>query len=290
MLLLQLLINGLQVGALYALIAVGFSLIFGSTKVFHFAHGSTFTIAAYVFYYLYSVAQLHWVLAILAAMVAAVLFGVLLDRFVYAPIQAHEGSFFTVFVASFGVGIVVQNLIGIIFGRSFVSVATPLSRSIEVVSGVFVSPLSGIAIVVAGLSFWGLQAFLMRTHVGMGLRALSENTELIRAYGLSPRRLSTIVFGLGSLLVVPAAILSAASSGLNPAIGHHVMLISLAATIVGGVGSLRGAACAGLLLGMAENLALLYFEPQWSEAVTFIVLFLFILFRPSGFFGRAITS
>ncbi|MDY7579746.1 branched-chain amino acid ABC transporter permease [Herbaspirillum sp. RTI4] len=290
MLLLQLLINGLQVGALYALIAVGFSLIFGSTKVFHFAHGSTFTIAAYVFYYLYSVAQMHWVLAILAATVAAVLFGVLLDRFVYAPIQLHEGSFFTVFVASFGIGIVVQNLIGIIFGRSFVSVSTSLSQSIEVASGLFVSPLSGIAIVIAGLFFWGLQFFLMRTHVGMGLRALSENPELIRAYGLSPRRLSTIVFALGSLLVVPAAILSAASTGLNPAIGHHVMLISLAATIVGGVGSLRGAACAGLMLGMAENLALLYFEPQWSEAITFIVLFLFILFRPSGFFGRAITS
>jgi len=289
MLLLQLLINGLQVGALYALIAVGFSLVFGSTRVFHFAHGSAFTIAAYVFYYVFSVAQVHWTIAILGATAAAVLFGVMLDRFVYAPIQVHEGSFFTLFVASFGTAIVVQNLIGVIFGRSFVSVTTPLSRSIEISPGLFVSPLSGIAIVVAVLFFGGLQFFLMRTHVGMGLRALSENPELVRAYGLSPRRLSTMVFALGSLLVVPAAILSAASSGLSPAIGHHVMLISLAATIVGGVGSLRGAACAGLLLGMAENLALVYFEPQWSEAVTFIVLFLFILFRPSGFFGRAIA-
>lgn len=290
MLLLQLLINGLQVGALYALIAVGFSLIFGSTKVFHFAHGSAFTIAAYVFYELFSVLGLNWVIAVLGASAAAVIFGVLLDRYVYAPIQRHEGSFFTLFVASFGVGIVVQNLIGIIFGRSFVSVSTPLSQSIEVTTGLFLSPLSGIAILCAFAFFGGLQYFMTRTHVGMALRALSENPELVRAYGMSPRRLSTIVFALGSLMVVPAAILSAASSGLNPAIGHHVMLISLAATIVGGVGSLRGAACAGLLLGLAENLALVYFEPQWSEAVTFIVLFLFILFRPSGFFGRAVTS
>lgn len=290
MLLLQLLINGLQVGALYALIAVGFSLIFGSTKVFHFAHGAAFTIAAYVFYYLYSVVQGHWTLAVGAAIFAAVVFGILLDRFVYAPIQRHEGWFFTVFVASLGVGIVVQNLIGMIFGRSFVSVATTLSRSIEIASGLFVSPLSGIAIICAIVLFGALHFFLMRTHVGMALRALSENPELVRTYGMSPRRLSAIVFALGSLMVVPAAILSGASSGLNPAIGHHVMLISLAATIVGGVGSLRGAACAGLLLGLAENLALLHFESQWSEAVTFIVLFLFILFRPSGFFGRAITS
>ena len=121
-------------------------------------------------------------------------------------------------------------------------------------------------------------------------KALSENPELVRVYGLSPLRLSTIVFALGSLLVIPAAIITAASSGLNPAMAHHIMLISLAATIVGGVGSLRGAACAGLLLGMSENLALIYLGPQWSEAVTFIVLFLFILFRPWGFFGRAVAS
>ena len=84
MLILQLLINGLQVGALYALIAVGFSLIFGSTKIFHFAHGSAFTIAAYVFYDLYSVVQSHWIVALGGAIFAAVLFGILLDRFVYA--------------------------------------------------------------------------------------------------------------------------------------------------------------------------------------------------------------
>lgn len=290
MLLLQLLINGVQVGALYALIAVGFSLIFGSTRIFHFAHGSTFTIAAYVFYDLLSIAQWHWSLAVLASAAAAVLFGLALNRFVYVPIQKHEGSFFTVFVASFGVGIVVQNLCGMLFGRSFVAVSTPLSRSVEWLPGLYVSPLAGIAIVIALLFFFALQLFLMRTHTGMAMRALSENPELVRAYGLSPRRLSMMVFALGSLLVVSAALLSAAGSGLNPAIGHHVMLISLAATIVGGVGSLRGAACAGLLLGLAENLALAWFEPQWSEAITFIVLFLFILFRPSGFFGRVATS
>lgn len=287
---LQLLINGLQVGALYALTAVGFSLIFGSTKIFHFAHGATLTIAGYVFYYLYSILAAHWMLAAIGSTIAAATFGVLLDRLVYAPIQRHEGSFFTVFVAAFGIGIVVQNLIGMIFGRTFISIATPLSRSIDIGGGIFVSPLAGLSIICAIVMFAGLQFFLMRTHVGMALRALSENPELVRAYGLSPRRLSTIVFGLGSLLVVPAAIISGATSGLNPAMGHHVMLLSLAATIVGGVGSLRGAACAGMLLGLAESLALWHLEPQWSEAVTFIVLFLFILFRPSGFFGRPVTS
>ena len=87
-------------------------------------------------------------------------------------------------------------------------------------------------------------------------------------------------------MVVPSAILTAMTAGLNPSMGAHVMLISLAATIVGGIGSLRGAACGGFLLGLAENLALWRLDPQWSEAVTFLVLFLFIIFRPAGFFGR----
>ena len=290
MLFLQLLINGIQAGALYALIAVGFSLIFGTTRIFHFAHGATFTIAAYVFYHLYAVTHLHWSLAVLASAIAAVLFGLALNRWVYIPIQKHEGSFFTVFVAAFGVSILVENLCGMVFGRSYVSVDTPLSRSVEIAHGLYVSPLSGVAIVIALLFFGGLQVFLMRTHTGMALRALSDNPELVRAYGLSPRRLSMSVFALGSLLAVPAAILSAMGSGLQPSLGEHVMLISLAASIVGGIGSLRGAAYAGLVLGLAENLALAYFQPQWSEAVTFIVLFLSIIVRPSGFFGRVIAS
>lgn len=290
MLFLQLLINGIQVGALYALIAVGFSLIFGSTRIFHFAHGATFTIGAYIFYELYSVLSVQPILSIAVASLATVLFGVFMDRCVYAPIQRHEGSFFTIFVASLGVGIIVENLVGMIFGRSFVSVSTPLSMSVQAAPDLFVSPLSGIAIVCALVFFLALHLFFTNTHLGMGLRALSESPELIRVYGMSPRMLSTIAFVIGSVLVMPAAVLTAASSGMNPSITHHVMLISLAATIVGGVGSLRGAAFAGLLLGVVENLSLVFLGSQWSEAVTFVVLFLFIIFRPTGFFGRAMAS
>ncbi len=290
MLLLQLILNGLQVGAIYALTAAGFSLIFGSTKIFHFAHGATFTIAAYLFHYALTNLGLHWTLGVAIAAASAVAFGIALDRFMYAPIQRHEGSFFTVFVASFGIGIVVENVIGMVFGRSFISVSTSLSRSVELLPDLYVSPLIGLAVLTAVVCFVAVHLFLMRTHAGMALRALSENTELVKTFGLSPRRLSAYAFALGSVLVVPAAIFTAASSGLNPAVGHHVMLISLAATIVGGIGSIRGAAFAGLLIGMVENVALWQMGTQWSEAITFAVLFFFIIFRPSGFFGRAAVS
>lgn len=290
MLFVQLLVNGMQIGALYALIAAGFSLIFGMTRIFHAAHGATFTIAGFVFFQFYAVLDFSWPIAALMSVLAAGLFGVLLDKWVYAVIQRHEGSFFTVFVASFGAAIVVQNIISIVFGRGMVTVSTPLSKSIEIFPGLFIAPISGAILVCAVISFVILQWLLTRTNLGIALRALGENPALVEVYGLTPQRLSQYVFLIGSVLVVPAAILTASTSGLNPAMGNHVMLISIAATIVGGVGSLRGAALAGLLLGLAENLCLAFIDPQWSEAVTFAILFFFILFRPGGVFGRVTVS
>jgi len=290
MLFAQLLANGLQIGALYALVAAGFSLIFGMTRIFHAAHGATFTIAGFIFYECFVVLGWAWPLAALASAAAAGLFGVLLDRWVYAVIQRHEGSFFTVFVASFGAAIVVQNVISIVFGRGMVTVSTPLSKSLEIIPGLFIAPIAAAVLASAIVSFALLQWLLTRTNLGIALRALGENPALIEVYGLTPRRLSQYVFLIGSVLVVPAAILTAATSGLNPSMGNHVMLISIAATIVGGVGSLKGAAVAGLLLGLAENLCLAFIDPQWSEAVTFVILFLFILFRPGGVYGRATVS
>jgi len=284
---LQLLAGGLQLGALYALTAVGFSLIFGATRVFHVAHGSTFTLAGYVF--LDGVNRgWGWPAAIAASIAAAVAFGVAMERLVYRPIQRSDGSFFTVFVASFGVVIVVQSFIELVFGRGFVSIGTSLTKAVEVVPGLYIAPVFWVSIGVAAILFAARGLLMGRTNVGIALRALAQNPDLLRAYGLSSSRLSMFVFALGSALVVPAAVLTAATSGLQPTVGAHLMLISLAATIVGGVGSLWGAAVAGIMLGIAENLAVGIINPQWSAAASFVVLFAFILFRPHGLFGKPV--
>jgi len=284
MLVLQLLLGGLQNGALYALTAAGFALIFGATKVFHVAHGAAFTLAGYVFIYAWN-AGWHAAIGVAAALAVAVLFGIGMERFVYRPIQRHEGSFFTVFVAAFGVSIVVQNLVGMVAGRGFASVDSSLSQGVEVLPELFLAPVFWVAIGTAILLFVALTLFLSRTHAGVALRALAQNPDLLRAYGLSSSRLSILAFALGSALVAPPAVLMAMTTGLNEAIGNHVMLLSMAATMVGGIGSLRGAAVAGVLLGVAESLVLLVLDTQWAEAASFLVLFGFILFRPTGLFG-----
>jgi branched-chain amino acid transport system permease protein len=287
MLILQLLASGIQTGVLYGLTAAGFALIFGATRVFHVAHGATFVLAGYAFV-LGAQAGLPWPVSCLLALVVAVGFGLFMDAFVYRPIQRHEGAFFTVFVAAFGAGIVVQNLIQFFVGRGSVSVSTPLTRATEVLPGLYIAPVFWVAIGVSVVLFALVTLILERTNAGIALRGLSENPELLRAYGLSSRRLSALAFGIGSALTVPGAVLTAATSGLQPAAGAHVVLISLAAAVVGGIGSQRGAALAGLLLGITENLVIAVLDTQWSEAAGFMVLFAFILFRPSGLFGQAV--
>lgn len=286
MLIIQLLASGIQTGILYALTAAGFALIFGTTRIFHVAHGSTFVVAGYAFYEAVRLGM-SWPVASLFSLMLAMLFGVCMALCIYRPIQRHEGSFFTVFVAAFGVSIAVQSVVQFFFGRGSVTISSALTRASELMPGLYLSPLLAVAVVVAVVVFALVTGLLERTNVGLGLRALSENPGLLRAFGLSSSGLSVLAFALGSALTVPAAILTLVSTGLQPASGARVMLISLAATVVGGIGSLRGAVLAGLLLGIIENLVITVFDTQWSEAAGFMVLFIFILFRPSGIFGAS---
>lgn len=286
MLLTQLAVAGIQTGMLYALTAAGFALIFGATRVFHVAHGATFILAGYAFLEAMQLG-LPWWLASLISLVAAVAFGLFMDILVYRPIQKHEGSFFTVFVASFGAGIAMQALIQFFFGGGFATISVPLTRATAILPGLYIAPVFWVAVAVAVVVFGAVSLFLERTNAGLGLRALSENPELLRAYGLSARRLSALAFVLGSALVVPGAILTAVTTGLQPADSAHVMLVSLAAAVVGGIGSIRGVALAGLFLGLVENLVVSVVDTQWSQAASFVVLFGFILFRPNGLMGKA---
>ena len=286
MLFAQLVVTGIQTGLLYALTAAGFALIFGATRIFHVAQGAAFALAGYAFVES-NAAGLAWPLAAALAIFVAVAFGLGMERLVYRPIQRHEASFFTVFVASFGVTIVVQSLIEALFGRSFITLSTPLTNARQVLPGLYIAPVFWVVIATSVVLFGALALYLRYTRAGIGLRALSESPELLRAYGLSANRLSALAFVIGSALCVPGAVLTAAVSGLQPSVGAHVMLISLAATIVGGIGDVTGAAIGGLVLGIAENLSVTLLNTQWSEAASFVVLFAFILLRPRGLFGIA---
>jgi branched-chain amino acid transport system permease protein len=286
MLLLQLVINGLESGLLYALTAVGFALIFGATRIFHFAHGATYALAGYGFV-LGERLGLGPVISVGLAFGAAVGFGLFIGEAVYRPIERSRGAFFTLFVAAFGMVIVVQSLLELTFGRAYVVVSSPLSRA-EPWGGLYIAPLFWISLATAALLFGGLALFLKASPYGVALRALADSRFLVRVYGLSELRLSRLAFALGSALTVPGAVLGALSSGLTPSVGAHIMLVSLTAAVVGGIGSMPGAALAGILLGLVESLVGAVLDTEWSEASGFVLLFLFILLRPQGLFGAEV--
>jgi branched-chain amino acid transport system permease protein len=282
--LLQLFIEGVAAGSLYALAAVGFALIYATTRTFHFAHGATMLLAAYAFYQAVSVWQWPAALAVLAALLVAIVFGVGVDRLVYQPMRRTDASFLTIFAASFGVLIVATNLVVLLFGNSFYSVSSTLSQGF-LVGPIFLSRANILAFVVAVVLIFALQWFIHATRTGVVLRAMMDDPALVGIFGLGDRRYSTIAFGIGSALIVPAAILTSYTSGLQPSMGAVITLLAIAGAIVGGIGNLWGAALGGLLLGIAENIGVWQLSSSWKPAITFGVLLVFLMVKPSGLLG-----
>ena len=280
-LLLQLIVNGLAIGGLYALIAVGFSLIFSTSEVFHLAHGATYLCAGYAFYWVSSTLHLGVVAAIVFSAVAAVVLVLMVDAIVYERMLLVSRSFFSLFVASFGVVIIATNVASLLFGAGTVSLGTELSKSVPV--GPLLIPRGDfVAVVVAVLSLLILHAILTRTRVGVQLRALADNHELVEVVGLSRLKLRRFAMVLGSLVLVPAAILSGYLQGLNPHDGLAIATVAIAAALVGGVGNLIGACVAAVLLGLAENVGTWKLPGDWAEAIGFGLLLILLLVRPAG--------
>lgn len=277
----QLVIQGFAMGAVYALVAVGFALIFGTTKTFHFAHGATYAMSAYGFVGIATITH-NVILGILGALLVAAIFGVGLDRWIYQPMRRKTAaSFLTIFVASMGALYVVENAIGLIAG------STPFIRSSGItvahkIFGLSLPPIDGVAVGTALIIFVGLTRFLNRTTIGYGLRALGDDPELVSVVGASLSRLYLWAFAIGSALVVPAAVLAVYITGGQPNMGDSIIDVAVAATIVGGVGSLPGAAVGALVLGMAQTLTLAVLPSIWQNAVGFGLLFLVIVLRPQG--------
>jgi len=270
--------NGLALGSLYALVAVGFSLIFGITKVFHVAHGAVYLLVAYTYIQLSSVSI---PLAIIASLVVAAALGWLMNLAIYRPVQRARESFFTVFVASFGLTVLLSNLAALAFGSD---VKTPDGGlSAPVALGAIQMPAAElIGIGAAIVLFVGLRMVLQHTAMGVGLRAVADDPALVMSVGLSSRRYTTVAFVLGSVLVVPAAVLMPYVQGVTPSVALNITTLALVATIVGGVGNLLGAAVAAFIFGIVQSMSTLFLDAAWQEAVAYAVLLLILMFRPGG--------
>jgi branched-chain amino acid transport system permease protein len=283
-LLLQLFVNGVINGSHYALLGIGFGLIFATTRIVHFAYGPIFTFAAYVAWFVAGSLGLPVWLGFLAAIAAAVILGLLSYVVIYRPLELNNAPVLVPLIASLGLYIVLENIVGIVFGTG-VRVVENLDYGIFFLGPVFFTSIhiwQVASFVVIGVA---LAVFLRQSRYGKAILAMTDDPEMSRIIGIDTFRIALLVFAIGSMVSAVPATLILLKDGASTHMGFAAVFIAFVAVIVGGVGSLRGAVAGGFLLGLVESLGLWQIPTEWQSSIAFMVLYLMIMLRPEGLFG-----
>lgn len=285
-LLLTLVKTGLVMGLLYGLFAYGLSLILSVNKVFHVAQGATFVVAAYVFYTLSGSMGLPLVIALVGAVVAAALIAVAMQYLIYIPLAKRDADPMVVLVASLLVVAFAAYVVEFVWGAGVVSVATPdwFDWNTQI-GGIRVDVYDISVLVMSLLLFLSMHWFLTKTHAGLEFRAVGDNPERAQALAINLDKVYLRSMILGSVLVVPAAVLLALKAPIHPSMGFDLLLKAVIALTIGGMGRMSGALIGGILVGLVETVPLLWLPTEWGEFVLYIVAFLFVIFRPTGLVG-----
>jgi branched-chain amino acid transport system permease protein len=284
----QLLLNGLSAGALYALVAIGFNLIYGTTKFFNLTHGSMLAVGAYCVAFLADELGVNLVLAIIAGVALAGASGYAIEKSIYRPLRRRKASNMVLLVASLGALTAIQAAIAMLFTSEFRALAgggSPQATH-EILGGV----VTGTQIIIffaALASAGGIALLLKYTTLGKAITAVSDDEEVAAVVGIDTSRIIAIVFIIGSGLAGLAGILVGLDNGVDPAMGLNLLLKGVIACVVGGIGSLSGAVLGAFLLGLIENFGIWKIPGVWKDAIAFGVLILFLLVRPQGLITRS---
>jgi branched-chain amino acid transport system permease protein len=295
--LIQLLINGLIAGALYALVALGFSLIYRSTKIFHIAHAATYTASAYLLYLFYNQMEIPLIIAAILAVFLAGCLGVLMEFLVYHPLHRDEAASSVMLISSIGMMTVIINLIAMIWGNETKTIITGIAKTIS-----FQNPLAEpgssfknlilslpqlyqllVALVIITLTLF----FLENSKSGKRIGAICDNSRLVEIFGISLKKHRLLIFFLGSSLAAIASVLTSIDIGMDPFVGMPVLLIAAVAVITGGSEKFAGAVLGGFLLGFLKAIVIWKMSAKWESLVIFVLLVIFLLFRPHGILGQS---
>ena len=281
----QLIVNGVIAGSIYALIAIGFTVIYRTVKYFHFAHGVVYTAGAYIAYTLLISFGLNFALSFFLSVVLAAILGVAIDRFVYYPLRQHNASNLIFLLASFGVFIFLQNLIQLIYGAQILTIRTGPIKEGRHFLGAVITDIQILILVVSILLMIFLWLFMQKTKLGKAMRAVSDDPIAANVVGINPERIIRTSFAIGSALAGAAGILISFETNIQPTMGFSALLKGIIASIIGGIGSIPGAVLGGLFLGLAENLGIWKISAGWKDCIAFLILIIFLLIRPWGFLG-----
>jgi branched-chain amino acid transport system permease protein len=283
MLFLQLLINGIITGCGIGLVAVSFGLVYGSSRVFHVAHGGIYTLSGYLVWSLLKTGMPDVAAIVIGAGLCA-LIGAGIQICLYEPLARKQASQLVTLIASLGLLAVIQNLIAMVYSPDILRQPSQALASVVSLGDVVVTMPQLLSVIVS-LVVVALLVFVSRKTVfGKRLRAVSNNPGLATITLLKPRRVYIYVMAIASAVVSLSGVLNSYDLGLQPYNGTLILLTATVATIAGGIGSIGGAFMMAIGVAILQNLSLLVIDGRWSVAITFVIFIVFMLFRPQGLF------
>lgn len=285
------LINGISLGSVYAIIALGYTMVYGIAKMLNFAHGDIIMVGCYVVFTVVSTMGMSPALGVVLSIIVCTLLGVTIERVAYRPLRG--ASPLAVLITAIGVSYLLQNLAMLIFGaetKSFTSVVPvpplKLAGGALTISGETMVTIAACVVIMIALT-----SFIRFTKAGQAMRAVSEDRGAATLMGINVNKTISLTFAIGSALAAVAGVLlCSAYPSLSPYTGAMPGIKAFVAAVFGGIGSIPGAMIGGILLGIIENLSKAYISSQMADAIVFSVLILVLLIRPTGILGRKISE
>jgi len=280
---LQLILNGIIAGSIYALFAVGLTMVYGVFRFINFAHGELIAWGAYLaLLFTQTLFSLSIYYAVLPALVLTIAIGLAQERYVYRPLR--HGNRISLLIASIGLSYLLRNAIRIIWGSDLMTYGLKPTRGLAFaglsITGTQISMMAAAVLFLGGLYF-----LFTRTMLGKSLRAVADNMELAAIMGINMKRVSLAVWSLASVFAGVGGILLALDTSLEPLMGLTNMIKAFAAMLLGGAGNVWGALLGGLFIGIAENVGVAFVSPGYKDFISFAIIILVLLFRPKGLFG-----
>lgn len=289
-LLAQLLVTAVVVAATYTILALGFGLILNVTGTFHFAHAAVYALAGFLVYTLAEHWKLNFWLSLVIAAVICVALALAMETWIYQPLRLRSATSLTLLIASLGLQIFLENLVSATWGTTGLYVPVPFKNNIHNLGKGYFTDLDVLTVTIAAVLAVGLLVLWKYTRLGKAMQAYSDNPVMAGVVGVDGRVVVRWAFVIGTALVVPVATITGMNIGLLPWMGTLPLLLATAAVIVGGIGSMSGAVVGGVLLALIQGLVTWKLPAYWGEIVAFLVLVLFILFKPTGFFGKRLAG
>lgn len=281
------LVNGVSLGSVYAIIALGYTMVYGIAKMLNFAHGDIIMVGGYVSFLTMTSAGMHPAVAVLLAMLVCTVLGVVVERLAYKPLRSAPPL--AVLITAIGVSYLLQNLALLIFGANTKSYKSVISfKGFSLADGQI--PITGVMLVTIGACIvivTVLSLFIRKTKMGQAMLAVSEDKGAAQLMGINVNGTIAITFAIGSALAAVAGVLlCSAYPSLSPTTGAMPGIKAFVAAVFGGIGSIPGAMIGGILLGIIEILAKAYISSQLADAIVFAVLIVILLVKPTGIFGK----